>query len=612
MDPKFYENDLVLTNEGEDKLDFVRSPFYDLARKEHLGNGANAHQLIDDITMKMQFVETLDEILRPPSPTKENIAYKRYADNPPEMEANVQHLFKFPRGQEYRIINNAELFKVQKSQEHWENVKRSKAFIAEKFFPPFDVRESNLRALLDPSNHPVYSNPDHPGYEAWHSKLLEVIPNLNHDILVLLSLHLAYEAHVNDRALWRAIEDQALASMHHMTMTQVCQMEWATMEQKPKQVSARLNTHLQKRAIEHIEKATASELIDILQGFRQRKSKDMYQRIRKSLIDRKTALFPQVQAGQEKARAELIINLFYTLASNRPKDFGVYKEYAKDELNEVLAHYEEELKEATLHVDVEHLVRLAQALYIFKTKEFETLFWKIEDVAVQQVDKLDIYQITNLVRAFTHSQENKQCGRDKTFFVFESKILKNMDTISDRDVTHLMYAYGVRNVGNPELHKAFEKKLGEIADRLDYPSLHNAIYYMLFREIANKLIWEKIIKATVGNADVLPIIYYRPFKASKFYLKAKYPELDIQDYTDKFWYAERYYNVTKLEENMQTDKTYYKFKGFLNARCFVYPISFMTLHNLFLMHYVFNDQKIAINFHLEKFLPTYNSKPTEM
>lgn len=42
MDPKFYENDLVLANEGEDKLDFVRSPFYDLARKEQLGSGEQA------------------------------------------------------------------------------------------------------------------------------------------------------------------------------------------------------------------------------------------------------------------------------------------------------------------------------------------------------------------------------------------------------------------------------------------------------------------------------------------------------------------------------------------------------------------------------------------
>lgn len=72
----------------------------------------------------------------------------------------------------------------------------------------------------------------------------------------------------------------------------------------------------------------------------------------------------------------------------------------------------------------------------------------------------------------------------------EPTILKEFDTISDRDMTHLMYAYSVRGVGNPELHAAFEKKLGQIASNLDYPSMFNAIYYMLFREIKDRALWE--------------------------------------------------------------------------------------------------------------------------
>lgn len=38
----------------------------------------------------------------------------------------------------------------------------------------------------------------------------------------------------------------------------------------------------------------------------------------------------------------------------------------------------------------------------------------------------------------------------------------------------------------------------------------------------------------------------------------------------------------------------------------------MTMHNLFLLHYVFYDQKIAINYHLSKFLSSHNTVPTEM
>lgn len=100
-----------------------------------------------------------------------------------------------------------------------------------------------------------------------------------------------------------------------------------------------------------------------------------------------------------------------------------------------------------------------------------------------------------------------------------------------------MYAYGVRSVGNPELHKAFEKRLESMITRLDYPSLFNVIYYMLFTENANRNLWQKIVDTTNSNPDILPIIYYRPFKAARFYMKSRFTGKDaianIQDFEDK-------------------------------------------------------------------------------
>lgn len=90
--------------------------------------------------------------------------------------------------------------------------------------------------------------------------------------------------------------------------------------------------------------------------------------------------------------------------------------------------------------------------------------------------------------------------------------------MTPRDLSHVMYAYSVRGAGNPELHSAFEKRLEEVADQMDYPAMHNAIYYMLFKENANEKIWEKIVSNTITQTDVLPLIYYKPFKASMIFL----------------------------------------------------------------------------------------------
>ena len=116
----------------------------------------------------------------------------------------------------------------------------------------------------------------------------------------------------------------------------------------------------------------------------------------------------------------------------------------------------------------------------------------------ENIDKLDAYHVTNILRSFSHSQENKQFGKDKTFYNLEPTVLKNIDSLSDRDLSSLMYAYSVRKVGNPELYKAFDKKLDKIAEGLDYPSLFNVIYYMMFTDNTNKELWEKIVSATVN------------------------------------------------------------------------------------------------------------------
>lgn len=77
MDPKFYENDYMAGKTNE--LEFVRSPFYDLAKKEQLKK-EQVPELIDEITHKLNHIEGLEIFLQPPIPSRENVAYTRYAD----------------------------------------------------------------------------------------------------------------------------------------------------------------------------------------------------------------------------------------------------------------------------------------------------------------------------------------------------------------------------------------------------------------------------------------------------------------------------------------------------------------------------------------------------
>jgi len=92
MDPRFYENDFFFGKEG---LEVMRSPFYDLAKKEKL-DSESASKLLEELALKLNYLEGLDILLQPPVPTKENVAYTRYADE--AIDPKLRTLYQFPRG----------------------------------------------------------------------------------------------------------------------------------------------------------------------------------------------------------------------------------------------------------------------------------------------------------------------------------------------------------------------------------------------------------------------------------------------------------------------------------------------------------------------------------
>ena len=134
-------------------------------------------------------------------------------------------------------------------------MRRSKSYLADKFLPPFDAPlESNLRDLFAKEL----------SADETAESLLEIIPNLNHDQVIDLSLFLAFEAKINDKAVWRAIEDAAENTVHLMYLTQVCQLEWATNQLKPKQTTPRLGTLLMRVAQDNVDKCDATGLMHIM------------------------------------------------------------------------------------------------------------------------------------------------------------------------------------------------------------------------------------------------------------------------------------------------------------------------------------------------------------
>ena len=102
---------------------------------------------------------------------------------------------------------------MQKTDNHWAKVRRSKEFIADDFFPPRAIPlETNLQVIFAEENISAMSD------DELEARLLDVIPHLNHDILIDLALYLAFENKHNSKAVWRAIEAGGLEFLHLLTL----------------------------------------------------------------------------------------------------------------------------------------------------------------------------------------------------------------------------------------------------------------------------------------------------------------------------------------------------------------------------------------------------------
>ena len=75
---KYFEKDFVSTSIEE--LEFVRSPFYEIAALHHTKDGEESEQLLTDLATKINMIDLMHNALKSPPLTKEKVAFTRYAD----------------------------------------------------------------------------------------------------------------------------------------------------------------------------------------------------------------------------------------------------------------------------------------------------------------------------------------------------------------------------------------------------------------------------------------------------------------------------------------------------------------------------------------------------
>jgi hypothetical protein len=113
------------------------------------------------------------------------------------------------------------LFKIQKTESHWNELRRSKSFIADDFFPPVALMNGNLKDLFE-NNQAWKSDPETEEYKMWRDAVVECAGKLNFDAIIELAYFMAFEANLSDKQIWVSIENAALENLHFYELKHLC------------------------------------------------------------------------------------------------------------------------------------------------------------------------------------------------------------------------------------------------------------------------------------------------------------------------------------------------------------------------------------------------------
>lgn len=316
----------------------------------------------------------------------------------------------------------------------------------------------------------------------------------------------------------------------------------------------------------------------------------------KTLIKNKDKYLNELPEEDDQGRIHMVANLLFCYASNFPKVDILEINKSIEKQYELYLNYEYELMDSIQFCDNDHLARLVQAVYLFFFDKCWEVINRLEHKTRDEKDTLDSYHLTKIIRGFTRFKTRNGVGRNKTFVQLEQPIHDNFDNFDIRSLSEVMYAYGFREQGNPELHEKFLKRILDQDELMDHQTVSNLLYYAMFTDNTDEAIWTKIIQNNLQNDAFIPVTHYTPFKMSKFYLRHHFPDLDISDYYSKFFYPERYFNTNIRDNKVAMDQSKVDFIQYLVGNFFLYSVDYVPFHNLFLLHHCFMDQKIAINF----------------
>jgi hypothetical protein len=199
--------------------------------------------------------------------------------------------------------------------EHNEVISKKNSFVKGFNTTKFDINDQNLDILfnklkelkikynvLDLNNPEFqkiitdeYNNPENSEieYVREYVKIIEdflnIIPKINHKLLPIIPMKAFFELGLNDKRLWILLEQEILNNLHHLNITEICQIFYICTISSPKYSSKHFKSMLYQVIHKEVFSMTLKleDLFTISFAFRNSKDKALYDKIAENFKKRK-------------------------------------------------------------------------------------------------------------------------------------------------------------------------------------------------------------------------------------------------------------------------------------------------------------------------------------
>jgi len=428
-------------------------------------------------------------------------------------------------------------------------------------------------------------------------QMIDLLPTLSLKDLSTVPLILSLETPFKDKEFWEKYEKMALEKYPLFPKELMWRMRYAFRKLDTDLLSSSLKHKIYMRGVECI-KCTDSvkDILRILKAFQGAVRPNLYFSALSTLITRRDEF---LLVDPETKSPTFIANMIYNLGICRPRHLGSMIETAQQNIKEFLAHYEELILDSINKMLPADIVKLLQGMLGLRISDYPNILHRIEKQIVLLKDKLTHNELADVIWGFAHVNNGALWGRDKTFEELEPIFMKKAKLMNHWQVSRCAYTFAARRHNSENLFKYLDKRLHEELPNMKYASLHNVAYYLLMREIKDEQFWKDFVNRTLAIPDVLPLIYYFPFKLCWQYLEGFKPEWDASVFMEKLWWAERLKVAVVLEEEFYKHEEYADFLKVISSLKLDPAISY-TWQNTCQVHFAFPEMKVGIMVYLDK------------